>query len=205
MNVFRDTFENPTARHRRAWATSEEPVTPADFTPRSWERVTDLPDSRPGYALFGPNPDIGGCAPGSDESAVLRAMSPSFPLTGAAPFLITFDHWVATEATFDGGILEVSVNGGPWTQVPAANFTYNAYNGALQPASGNTNPLAGLQAFTGTDGGSVGGTWGRSHANLTGLAVSGDSIRLRLSLGSDGCTGAFGWYVDDVTVYRCQP
>lgn len=204
VNLFRDTFEPPTGRHRRAWATSEEAVTPADFTPRSWERVTDLPDGRPGYALFAPNPDIGTCAAGGDESGVLRAMSPSFPLSGAAPFLLTFDHWVATEAGLDGGILEVSVNGGVWTQVPVGAFTYNTYNLGLQ-AAGNTNPLAGLPAFTGTDGGSVGGTWGRSHVNLTGIATSGDSIRLRLSLGSDGCTGRVGWYVDDVTVYRCQP
>jgi Zn-dependent metalloprotease len=205
VNVFRDTFEPVATRHRRAWATSEEPVTPADFTPRSWERVTGLPDSRPGNALFGPNPDIGTCAAGGDESGVLRAMSPSFPLSGPAPFLLTFDHWVATEAGFDGGILEISVNGGAWAQVPAANFAYNAYNAALAPAPGNTNPLAGLPAFTGTDGGSVSGSWGRSHVNLNGLATTGDSIRLRLSFGNDGCTGAFGWYVDDVTVYRCQP
>ncbi len=204
VNVFLDTFEPTATRRRRGWATSEVPVVPADFTPRSWERVTGLPDGRAGYALFAPDPDIGGCAPGSDESGVLRAQSPAFRLTGTAPFLVTFDHWVATEPGFDGGILEVSVNRGPWTQVPAANFTYNAYNATLEGA-GNTNPLAGRAAFTGSDGGSVGGTWGRSHANLTGLANAGDSIRLRLSFGSDGCAGAFGWYVDDVTVYRCQP
>ncbi len=201
-----DTFEAPTARRRRAFVATSEAVVPADFTPRSWERVTGLPGGRPGYAMFAPDPDIGTCAPGGDESGVLRLTSPAFPITGATPPLITFDHWVATEPGFDGGILEVSVNGGAWTQVPGANFSFNAYSSLLQSASqGNTDPLAGLAAFNGTDGGSPGGSWGRSHASLGGLATAGDSVRLRFSLGSDGCAGRFGWYVDDVTVYTCQP
>jgi Zn-dependent metalloprotease len=206
VNVFLDTFESSSSRRRRAWVASEEPVTPADFTPRSWERVTNLPDGRIGYAMFGPDPDIGTCAPGGDESAVLRLQSPAFPLTGAGPFLLTFDHWVATEAGYDGGLLEISVNGGPWTQIAVAAFTYNSYNIFLITAgAGNTNPLAGKAAFSGTDGGQVDGSWGRSHVNLSTYATTGDNVRLRFSLGNDGCGGSFGWYVDDVTVYACRP
>ncbi len=121
----------------------------------------------------------------------------------AAPRL-TFVHWVATEAGFDGGNVKISVNGGPWTIIPTANFIYNGYNGTLAAAPGNTDPLAGQPAFTGTDGGAVDGTWGRSIVDLTGLANAKDKIQLRFDLGQDGCTGFFGWYVDDLLVYKCK-
>jgi len=182
-------------------------VANTDFTPRSWERVNNLPDNRAGYAMFAPDPDIGTCAPGGDESGVLRLTSPTFPIgAGATAPLLTFDHWVATELGFDGGIVEISVNGGAWTQIATADFSYNAYPSALLTAAqDNTNPLEGRAAFHGTDGGEVDGSWGRSHVDLAGYATGGDRIQLRFSFGTDGCAGAYGWYVDDVTVYACSP
>jgi hypothetical protein len=111
---------------------------------------------------------------------------------------------VATEAAWDGGNLKISVDGGPWALVAPADWTYNAYNGTLNSvAAGNTNPLAGQRSFTGSDGGSVEGSWGRSHVRLANYAPPGSTVRLRWEFGTDGCGGAFGWYVDDVTVYAC--
>jgi hypothetical protein len=114
---------------------------------------------------------------------------------------------VATEAGFDGGNLKISVNGGPWQLVPPSENTFNGYNALLMTAAqGNTNPLAGQPAWTGTNAGTVnGGSWGRTHVNVGNFAGPGDSIRLRWDLGSDGCTGAAGWYLDDVTVFSCTP
>jgi hypothetical protein len=70
-----------------------------------------------------------------------------------------------------------------------------------------TNPLAGQPAFSGTDGGSLFGSWGQSQINLTALGVGvkpGDTIRLRYDFGMDGCSGNDGWYVDDVKVGACN-
>ena len=64
--------------------------------------------------------------------------------------------------------------------------------------------MAGEPAFTGTDGGSVGGSWGRSIVNLAPYATPKDTIRLRFDIGNDGCTGNVGWYVDDLMVYKCH-
>ena len=72
-------------------------------------------------------------------------------------------------------------------------------------AGGNTNPLVGQAAFSGTDGGSVTGSWGRSIVNLAPYAVPGDKVKIRFEMGTDGCGGTFGWYVDDVQVYSCRP
>ena len=68
--------------------------------------------------------------------------------------------------------MKVSVNGGPFELVPAAAFSFNAYNTMLiTEADGNTNPLAGQPAFTGTDGGEVTGTWGQSQVDLTAIGI----------------------------------
>jgi bacillolysin len=203
VNVFNDNFEtNPIGR----WTVSHEAVVPADFTPRDWTWSNELPD-RAGSALFGINFPGGTCAPGGDESGVLHADSPVITLpAGASSPRLTFDHWVATETRWDGGNVKISVNGGPWQLIAPADFTYNAYNSTLFPAMAqnpNTNPLAGQPAFTGSDGGAVDGSWGRSHVNVAPYAGPGDTVQLRFDFGQDGCTGTFGWYVDDVQVYSC--
>jgi hypothetical protein len=112
---------------------------------------------------------------------------------------------VATEAGWDGGNLKISVNDGPWVLVKAADFVYNPYNTTLfTKAQGNSNPIAGQAAFSGTDGGVVVGSWGRSIVNLAPYAKPKDKIRLRFDLGNDGCGGRFGWYLDDLMVYKCH-
>jgi Zn-dependent metalloprotease len=203
---FQDGFEHGNSSSAR-WSVSHEAVVEADFTPRDWAVVGGLPDHRGGRAFFAPNPDIGTCAPGGDESAVLHLDSPQIvlPTSLDKPLMLSFDHWVATEAGWDGGNLKISVNDGPWTLVQPADFVYNAYNLSLfTAAQGNTDPLAGQPAFSGTDGGAVDGSWGRSIVNLGAYAQAGSKIRLRFDLGNDGCTGFFGWYLDDVIAYTCQ-
>ena len=93
-----------------------------------------------------------------------------------------------------------------YSLVPAAAFTFNDYNTTLVTAGGgNTNPLAGQAAFSGTDGGEVDGSWGQSQVNLGAAGANpGDAISLRYDFGMDGCGGVEGWYVDDVSVYSCE-
>jgi hypothetical protein len=201
VDMFADDFESAAA----GWTVSHAAVT-ADFTPRDWVQTSDLP-RRSGSAFFAVDPTYGTCGPGGDESGVLYLTSPSIAVPeGVTDPLLTFDHWVATETGWDGGNLKISVNGGPWTLVAPADYTYNAYNLTLNSAAaGNTNPLAGQAAFSGADGGSVDGSWGRSHVRLGAYAPAGSTVRLRWDFGTDGCGGTFGWYVDDVTVYACTP
>ena len=199
--IFHDGFNNDSH-----WTVSHEAVVPADFTDRDWVLSAELPDGRAGQAFFGADPNIGTCAPGGDESGVLHADSQkiTIPASVSNPRL-TFVHWIATEAGWDGGNVKISVNDGPWTVIPASAFLYNPYNATLQSvAAGNTNPLAGQPAWTGTDGGSNDGSWGRSIIDLTGIARPKDKIQLRFDIGNDGCTGLYGWYIDDVMVYRCH-
>ena len=200
--LFTDNFDNGTASMDR-WTETHQGT--ADFTLRDWSVVGDLPDERAGRAFFAPDPTFGSCAPGGDESSVLHLDSPVITLPSTTPSVrVVFDHWVATEPLWDGGNVKISVNGGAWQTIPDAKFVYNGYNGTLNAAPANTNPLGGQRAYTGTDGGAVDGTWGRTIIDLTGIASPNDKIQLRFDFGTDGCGGAFGWYVDNLQVLQCR-
>jgi Zn-dependent metalloprotease len=174
---------------------------------RNWAR-TSLPD-RAGTGFFAPAPNVeNSCSDGPNQTGVLHLTSAEVVLPAGTNFArATFQHWVGTEGGFDGGNLWVSVNGGTFQLVPPSAFTFNGYNALLvSAAEGNTNPLAGLASWTGTNQGTVSrGSWGRSHVNLAGFARAGDRVKLRWSLGTDACAGATGWYLDDVEVFSCNP
>lgn len=181
-------------------------VNPGTFLDRDWTIDASLPGGRSGSAFFALDPTDGDCIV-DDETGALVLESPTFvmPFGGAVPRL-TFDHYVATEATWDGGNVKISVNGGPYTVVAPAAFSFNAQATALSTVgAGNTNPLAGEMAWHGTDGGSNSGTWGRTIGNLTGIVAPGQNFKLRYEFGGDGCGGTdLGWWVDDVQLYTCQ-
>jgi Zn-dependent metalloprotease len=175
----------------------------------NWAHATSLPGGRAGSAAFGEDLQQGNCDGGAgDVSGVMRLQSPQITLPEAANLSprLTFEHYFATEAAWDGGNLKISVNGGAFDLVPSSAFTFNPYNATLNTAAaGNTNPLAGQDAFTGTDGGEVHGSWGQSQIDLTKIGVkASDTIQLRFDFGMDGCTGVDGWYVDDIKVQSCN-
>ncbi len=174
-----------------------------------WVATSSLPGGHSGTAAFGEDIDGGDCGGGAgDISGFMSLTSPSIEIPGAARLSprLTFEHYVATEAGWDGGNIKLSINGGAFGVIPAAAFQFNPYNATLQTAAaGNTNPLAGQPAFTGTDGGEVHGSWGLSQINLkTAGVVPGDTIQIRFDFGMDGCTGIDGWYVDNIKLQSCN-
>ncbi|MGK0363464.1 MAG: bacillolysin [Saprospiraceae bacterium] len=201
-NIFYEDFESGIG----AFTTIDIPTNSDDWEVRVWVINNSLPISRAGSAMFGIDPVNGNC--GDDlENGIILLESPQImiPAGRTANIYMTFEHYVATEAGWDGGNLKYSVNNGTWTVMPSANFTYNTYNGSIVPAtSGNDNPMESEVAFTGSDGGSVEGTWGKSQLDLTSLVSVGDNIQFRWELGTDGCNGRDGWYVDNVQVCTCE-
>lgn len=183
------------------WSRTHQGVYP-EFEPRDWVWTDDVPAGGDGGSLYAVNdPLLGNCQPfDDDQSGVLRVTSPVIELPNRiGRFLVTLDHYVATEPGYDGGNIWLSVNGGSFRQIPANAFVFNPYNDRLLLGQ-NTNPLAGQESFTGTDDGVTSGSWGQSQIDLAGLATAGDDIQLRFEFGSDGCTGFDGWYLDRVAV-----
>lgn len=182
------------------WTFGTYGTTP-DFTPRAWTWSSSLPAGRSGSAFFAIDPELGTCAAGGDESGAITLTSPTLTVPASGAPRLAFDHWMSSEAAYDGGNLKISVNGGAFTLVADADFTFNSYNAVI--AGDSTSPLVNQPAFTGGDGGTVTGSWGRSVVNLAPYAGAGDTVQLRYDMGTDGCTGAVGWYVDDVRLYSC--
>jgi Zn-dependent metalloprotease len=199
VSFYTDTFEVASG-----WTVTHTDV----FSPTNhdWVRRGSLPSGRPGQAFFGVD-EVPGASCNSSIGDVSRVMYLTSPVinvpTTTTALRLAFDHWVATEAGYDGGNVWISVNGGAWELVAPGDYTFNPYNTSITLA-GNTNPLAGLPGFTGSDGGQVTGSWGTSLIDLHGYATPGDSFRLRYALGTDGCGGLEGWYVDDVEAYYCS-
>ena len=181
-------------------------ASPSTFDTPDWAVVGDLPDNQPGSAAFVEDGQRGDC--NTDiEAGILYLQSPVINVPAGASPQLAFDHWVATEASWDGGNVKASVNGGSFNVVASGAFDFNSYNDTLvtfSPQFGSSdNPMAGESAFTGTDGGSVGGSWGQSQVDLSGIAGPGDNVQLRFEMGLDGCNGIIGWYVDNARVYSC--
>lgn len=200
--LFKEDWENGLGN----WTVTNVPTKPSTWEARDWTIKSNLPKSRPGKAIFAIDPINGDCA-SNLQNGILRLESPTItmPTFTSGKYEMAFNHYVATESTWDGGNIKYSLNEGSWTQVPVTAFTYNGYNSTLDGTSSNDNPLKGQRAFTGTDGGSLGGSWGQSVIDLSKLGVtSGSKIKFRFEMGTDGCNGVEGWYLDELYVYNCS-
>lgn len=157
----------------------------------SWAIATSHPHA--GTQHFHAN----GVATVSDQ----RLVSPAVVLpSGQNPVVFKFWHTPDLEpsgstACYDGGIVEVSTNGGSsWTQVANANLLLGPYRGIVSSSFGN--PLAGLYAWCGEP------AYMYTVADVS--AYAGQTAQFRLRLGTDSSVSRPGWDVDDVTVQSCQ-
>jgi bacillolysin len=139
--------------------------------------------------LFGDDPPV------VSDSAMAMTKGVKLP-TGAR---LRFEHGYQFDADakhrYDGGVVEISVDGGSWRD--AGRYIVQAgYTGTITRST--RNPLKRRKAFTGRSRG-----WGSTRLDLSPLA--GRSVRIRFRVGTDRSTGGFGWYIDDVRIYRCLP
>ena len=180
-----------------------------DWPGTNWTISSTLPDGHVGKAAYAIDSTGGTCASGGDISGHFAIVSPTVTVpAGATRLQLSFDHYVLTEAGFDGGNLLVKVNGGAFTLVPQNLYVFNAPNTQLTAAvnpggAANTDPKAGQFAWTGANISTGSGSWGTTLVDLSSLAHPGDTVRLKFDFGQDGCGGATGWFVDNVRVFNC--
>ena len=113
--------------------------------------VTSTTNDTPPNSAFG-----GGAATPSDNSLTSPVIAiPAAPASGTNPgVLLSFRNSFNTEAGFDGGVLEISINGGAFTDILAAGGTFvtGGYNGSIGVTD---SVLTGRQAWTGGSGGFI--------------------------------------------------
>lgn len=166
-----------------------------------WEESDNAPAGHDGITAFAPDPVSGVCGGEGDLTSRNGLISPDITVPDGLTPRLSFDHYVATEATWDGGHVKASVNGGAFEMVPVDAYLFNAPGGELDPSQGTS--MAGEPAWTGTDGGQLGGSWGTSIIDLSAIADAGDTVSFRFDFTRDGCNGVDGWYVDNLVVESC--
>lgn len=139
---------------------------------------------------------------GVDSPAISdqRLVSPSIALPTALTGLnLQFQHWRDIEnngatACYDAGILEMSLNGGAFTQIDNNQIAVGDYTGAVSGSF--SNPLAGLQGWCGIV------PFNNVVVDLS--AFGGQNAQFRFRLGTDSSVGRQGWYIDDFKVQGCS-
>ena len=125
-----------------------------------------------------------------------RLTSPPISIPSISPQL-SFQHRWNLESGYDGGILEISINGGAFTNIVTAggSFVSGGYNGTI--STSYSNPIGGAQAWTGD----VNTSYTNTLLNLP-PAAAGQNAQFRWRLASDSSisvSGA-GWRVDSISL-----
>ena len=126
------------------------------------------------------------------------------PVGAEAPRL-TFSHRRAFEAGMDGGLLYVSIDGGPYEAVPASAITSGGYDGTIG-SSCAPEGTAGLPVWSGGSG-----AFTQTAVDLSGFCTllhggcGGHTLGIAFAAVTD-CAGTDdGWFLDDVAVTACVP
>ncbi|HJQ69993.1 MAG TPA: HYR domain-containing protein [Blastocatellia bacterium] len=119
--------------------------------------------------------------------------TPTIPITTASARL-TFRNNFDLESTFDGGVLEIAIGAGAFTDIITAGGTFvtGGYNSVISTAF--QSPIGGRNAWSGISGGFT-----TTTVNLP-AAASGQNIRLRFRRATDNSVSQVGWRVDTISI-----
>lgn len=115
--------------------------------------------------------------------------------------IIRFKHRFLTESCCDGGVLEISINGGSWTTVDNTVGTggdFNTPNNSLRWYNGNVFSV-GSNCWINNSGAyaSQSSGWITSQTVLNGTAGQ-NNVRVRFRFATDGSVVQEGWEIDDI-------
>ena len=209
----------PTSTRTATAAATSTPCTPVLLLSETFDNVTP-PQLPPGWiAINAIDPDrvpwmtsnSGGPLPPADSppnaafvndpSAISdkRLQSASIFLSeGPEAVQIQFSNNFNLQAGFDGGVLEISIDGGATFQDILARGTFmsGGYNGMISACS--DNPLAGRQVWTGNSGGFI-----TTTVSLP-VVTWGPEMILRWRMVSDSNVFGEGWRIDTLIVNQCH-
>jgi lysyl endopeptidase len=153
------------------------------------------------WSLTSDSPHSGGQAYHAEDLPMVadqRLVTPLIRLPQAEGLTLQFWHLRDMEPNqencFDGGVLEISPDGGrTWIMIPTERLLRDPYDGGLSESY--DNPLGSYPAWCGKR------DWSRVVVDLSGY--SGQTVKFRFRLASDKSNGRPGWTIDDVQVQAC--
>ena len=182
----------------QGWTTSFTPG-PADCSNTgtctagsNWRTDTNAPYTSPNIAFHD--------APMCVTDATLDSppiIVPQSPFPGGYVYLYFF-HNFDFEEGYDGGVLEISINGGPFTDIfelavqADPDGSQGFYNGTI--ACGFSNPLATRSAWTGSSHGYI-----PTRIRMP-FQTEGQTVIFRFRLGTDCSNGGTGWRIDNLYI-----
>lgn len=151
-----------------------------------------------------------------NDYADITLTSPPLTLAAGTSRTITFqqayvlwspDASPLANGAYNGAVLEISINGGAFTDFVAAGgvFTVGGYNATLDPNFDNPlaqTPPLNRSVWSGNSGALV-----TTTGTLPDAVPGGATIQLRWRLGTEGGGRSFntfsGWWIDDVSCPAC--
>ena len=187
--LFVEAFDGVTAPALPAgWTTS------ASGAQSPWVTSITNPSSAPN-TTFAPNPT----AVGNTD-----LVSPTFavPANGA---VLSFRNLFNMESTYDGMVLEISINGGGFVDITAGGNAFLAGGYTATIDSRYFNPIAGREAWTGLSAGSPGAPAYITSTIALPAAAHGKNVALKWRAATDtsvAAGGVAGVRIDSITVGR---
>ena len=185
--------------------TGADDVPTSSATERAESRITPwTPTGTGAAALWGRALDASGnrtfFAANAGSSTDTQYVSPPLQASPTEPVIVNLVQAYSLEgdpsAFFDGGVIELSTDGGAtWRDVTAfgANPGYNA-----TLVRTGSNALRGRMAYSGTSAGFP----ALQPLELDfGNQFAGTAFQIRFRLGTDGGGAFVGWFIDDITVH----
>jgi bacillolysin len=176
------------------------------YTGQQWQLASDFVAS--GTHAWRANDELTSCS-SDDFTSDLYLVSPPINLSGTTAPSLRFLHDFFTEGGYDGGIVEININGN-WVKLENSDFSLNGYNGNMNVDSTAPNwSVASRLVFTGyrEPGSFPKLSYSESRVNLASYLVQDTDkvVQFRFRFATDFCNGTnVGWYLDDVEVYECR-
>lgn len=127
----------------------------------------------------------------STTSVSEQKLTSSNSYTLTAPGLLSFWHSYNTESSYDGGVVELSIDGGNAWFDAAPYIFENGYNNKIIGTSALTNQ----NAYSGNSGGFI-----RTTINLSKFVNK--PLQFRFRFASDNGGSSTGWYIDDIVLSK---
>lgn len=135
----------------------------------------------------------------------LTLMSPTVTVGASGEFAMDFNHYYEFEVSaaegdtaavyWDAAVLEISVDGGDWTDVIDAGGTFTEDGGYTGTVVDSNPVLAGRNAFVDV----IPTLWlTPERITFPDGTMNGHSVQFRFRIGTDQEVGGWGWNLDDV-------